>query len=99
MTRFQVSITRGGQGDIVVTGNYVSGSDPVFVERVVIEELDSQGNTIGTSIHRLNMSIDPSPGSYLLVSKPPIGTNVTAARAVACYIEIDKAAKSGTVNL
>lgn len=99
MTRFQVSLIRGAQGDIVVTGNYVSGTDPILVERVVVEELDGQGSTVGTSTHRLNMSIDPVPGAYLLVSRPPSGTNVTAARATAYYVEIDKTAKSGTVNL
>ncbi len=99
MARFQVSVSKSSQGDILVNGTYVSGSEPLLVERVVVQELDGQGNTIGASTHRLNMSIDPVQGSTLLVSKTPFGSNVRAARATACYIEIDKTAKSDTFNL
>ncbi|MEO8348447.1 MAG: hypothetical protein ABI610_06000 [Acidobacteriota bacterium] len=98
MVRFQVSLGRSG-GDVLVNGNYVSGSDPVFVERVVVEELDAQGSTVGTSTHRLNMSIDPVVGSTLLVTKTPSGGNVRSVRATAHYIEIDKSAKSTVLNL
>jgi hypothetical protein len=99
MARFQVSLARSDQGDILVNGTYISGSEPLFVERVVLEELDSQGNTVGASTHRISRTIDPVQGSSLLVSKTPFGTNVTAARATAYYMEIDKTAKSGTINL
>jgi hypothetical protein len=99
MARFQVSVAKSSQGEIVVNGIYVSGVEPVFVERVVLEELDSQGNVVGASTFRIAITIDPVQGSTLLVSKMPIGSNVNAARATAWYIEIDKSAKSGTVNL
>jgi hypothetical protein len=99
MARFQVSVAKSTQGEIVVNGMYVSGAEPVFVERIVLEELDAQGHIVGASTHRIAMTIDPIPGSTLLVSKMPIGSNVTAARATACFMEIDKTAKSGTVNL
>jgi len=98
MVRFQVSLGRSA-GDVLVNGSYVSGTDPVFVERVVVEELDAQGNAVGTSTHRLNMSIDPVPGSTLLVSITPSGGNVRGVRATAHYIEIDKSAKSAVLNL
>jgi hypothetical protein len=99
MARFQVSLAKGSQGEILVNGTYVSGSEPIFVERVVLEELDTEGNTVGASIHRIGRTIDPVQGSSFLVSKTPFGTNVTAARATAYYMEIDKTAKSGTINL
>lgn len=97
---FKVLLSKGSTGDILVNGNYVSGSNPVLVERVILEELDAQGATIGSWTERMMMSIDPSPGgSRLLYSKPPSGSNVKGARATACYIEIDKAAKSPILNL
>lgn len=99
MVRFQISVGKSAQGDILVNGTYVSGSDPILVERVVIEELDGQGNTVGASTHRISQAIDPVQGSSLLVSKTPFGGNVTAARATAHYIEIDKIAKSPLTNL
>jgi hypothetical protein len=96
---FKVLLSKSSAGDILVSGNYVSGSNPVLVERVVLEELDAQGATIGVWTERMMMSIDPSPGAYLLYSKPPSGTNVKGARATACYVEIDKAAKSAVLTL
>jgi hypothetical protein len=96
---FKVLLSKGSTGDILVNGNYVSGSNPVLVERVVLEELDASGATIGIWVERMMMSIDPSPGAYLLYSKPPSGSNVKGARATACYVEIDKAAKSAILNL
>ncbi len=98
MVRFQVSLGRSG-GDVLVNGNYVSGSNPVFVDRVVVEELDAQGNAVGASTHRLNKSIDPVPGSTLLVTKTPSGSNVRGVRATAHYIEIDRSEKSAVLNL
>jgi cystathionine beta-lyase family protein involved in aluminum resistance len=99
MVNFKISLTKSPQGEIVVNGNYVSGNDPVVVERVNVVELDSAGNTIGATTYRLNKSIDPSPGNYLLVSQTPSGSNVKAARATACYYLIDKTAQSTTLNL
>jgi hypothetical protein len=96
---FKVLLSKSAQGDILVNGNYVSGSNPIVVERVVFEELDAQGATIGAWTERMMMSIDPSPGAYLLYSKPPSGSNVKGARATACYFEIDKAAKSAIFTL
>ena len=96
---FKVLLSKSAQGDILVNGNYVSGGNPVLVERVVLEELDGSGATIGIWTERMMMSIDPSPGTYLLYSKPPSGSNVKGARATACYVEIDKAAKSAILNL
>jgi hypothetical protein len=96
---FKVLLSKSGGGDILVNGNYVSGSNPIIVERVVLEELDASGATIGIWTERMMMSIDPSPGAYLLYSKPPSGSNVKGARATACYVEIDKAAKSAILNL
>jgi hypothetical protein len=97
--QFKVLLTKSGAGDILVNGNYVSGSNPVLVERVMLEELDAAGATIGVWTQRMTMGIDPAPGSYLLFSKPPSGTNVKGARATACYVEIDKVAKSPVLNL
>jgi hypothetical protein len=99
MVNFKISLTKGSQGEILVNGNYVSGSDPLYIERVVIEELDSQGNALGSSTDHVDMSIDPMPGAYLLCAKMPSGSNVKKVRATACYIEIDKTAKSGVVDL
>jgi len=96
---FKVLVSKGSTGDILVNGNYVSGGNPVLVERVILEELDGSGATIGIWTERMMMSIDPSPGAFLLYSKPPSGSNVKGARATACYIEIDKAAKSAILNL
>jgi hypothetical protein len=50
-------------------------------------------------VYRLNQSIDPTPGSYLLASKSPSGTNVKAAQASACYIEVKGLVKSPKVPL
>jgi hypothetical protein len=97
--QFKVILTKSGQGEILVNGNYVSGSNPVLVERVILEELDGSGATIGFWTQRMTMSIDPTPGSYMLFSKPPSGPDVKGARATACYIEIDKDAKSAILNL
>ncbi len=99
MVNFKISLTKSAQGDILVNGNYVSGNEPVYVERVNVVELDSTGNAIGATTYRLNMSIDPTPGNYLLVSQTPTGTNVKGARATAYYIGIDKTAQSATLNL
>jgi hypothetical protein len=97
--QFKVLLTKSAQGDILVNGNYVSGSEPVLVERVNVVELDSAGNAIGASTHRLNMNIDPVPGSSLLVSQTPSGSNVKGARATAFFIVIDKTSQSPTLNL
>lgn len=99
MVNFKISLTKSPEGEILVNGNYVSGNDPVVVERVNVVELDSAGNTIGATTYRLNKSIDPSPGNYLLVSQAPSGSNVKAARATAYYYLIDKTAQSTTLNL
>lgn len=99
MVNFKISVAKSPQGDILVNGNYVNGSEPVVVERVNVVELDGGGNTIGATTYRLNMSIDPTPGNYLLVSQTPSGSNVKAARATAYFFVIDKTALSGTVNL
>ena len=96
---FKISLAKNPQGDILVNGNYISGSDPVVVERVNVVELDSAGNTIGATTHRLNMSIDPVVGASLLVTQAPSGTNVKAARATAHFFVIDKTALAPTFNL
>lgn len=98
-TTFQMSVSKGPQGEILAYGNYVSGTEPILVERVIIQEFDTQGNAVGGFVYRLNQSIDPTPGSYLLVSKNPSGTNVKAAQASACYIEVKGLAKSPKVPL
>ena len=97
--QFKVLLTKSAQGDILVNGNYVSGSEPVLVERVNVVELDSTGNTIGATTYRLNMSIDPTTGSTLMVTQTPSGSNVKGARATAHFIVIDKTAQSPTLNL
>lgn len=100
MVNFKVFIAKTAQGDIMVSGNYVSGNDPILVERVVLTEFDSGGNAIGSSTHRVNIAIDPSPGfSCLLISVPPSGSNVKTARATACFVVIDKAVQSPVLNL
>ena len=96
---FKAQLSKSAQGEILVNGNYVSGTNPVLVERVILEELDAQNATIGVWTERMSMSIDPSPGAYLLFSKLPSGSNVKGARAPVCYIEIDKAVKSSILTL
>jgi hypothetical protein len=96
---FKIALTKSAQGDILVNGNYVSGNEPVIVERVNVVELDGGGNTVGATTYRLNMSIDPVTGIYLLVSQTPSGSNVKAARATAYYYVIDKTAQSTTLTL
>ena len=99
MTKFEVNCIKGPQGEIVVNGRYVSGTEPVYVERVVLEELDSAGNAIGSSTHHVHRNIDPMPGAYMLVAPMPSGSNVKGARATAYYILIDKVFKSAILNL
>jgi hypothetical protein len=99
MVQFQVSLSKSAQGDILVNGMYVSGNDPIVVERVVLKEFDAGGNVVGTSTHRTDTTIDPMQGSTLLVTKPPFGSNVKTARATAHYFVVDKEAQSGTLNL
>jgi hypothetical protein len=99
MTKFEVSCIKGPQGEIVVNGRYVSGAEPVYVERVVLEELDGAGNAIGSSTHHVHRNIDPTPGSSMLVATMPSGSNVKGARAIACYVLMDKVAKSAILNL
>lgn len=81
-----------------MNGVYVSGTNPVFLERVVVEELDGQGSVLGSSAHRLNTSIDPVPGSTLLFSVTP-GANVRGMRATAHFLEVDKSERSPVLNL
>ena len=100
MVKYTTSCSRGPQGEILVNGLYVSGAEPIFVERVVFEELDAAGNTIGWWTFHINRAVDPVvQSSQMLVSKMPSGTNVKGARATACYFEIDQAAKSPVLNL
>ena len=100
MVKYQTSLSKGPQGEILVNGLYVSGGEPVYVGRVVLEELDAAGNPIGSWTFHVNKYIDPVvQSSQMLVSKMPSGSNVKGARATACYIEIDKAAKSPILNL
>jgi len=95
MVKYTTSVTKGPQGEICVNGTYVSGAEPVFVERVVLEELDASGNPIGSFTFPVHQYIDPVvQSSLMLVSQMPSGSNVKKARATACYIEIDKSAKS-----
>jgi hypothetical protein len=98
MVRIQVSLVSSG-GNVLVNGNYVSGTNPVFLERVVVEELNAQGAVVGTSTHRLNMSLDPVPGSTLLFSKTPSGSNVRGMRATAHFLEVDRSERSAVLNL
>ena len=99
MVNFKISLAKSPQGDILVNGNYVAGNEPVVVERVNVLELDAGGNTIGATTHRLNMSIDPMPGNYLLVSQTPSGSNVKSARATAFFFVVDKTTQSATLTL
>ena len=100
MVKYETSLRKGLQGEIQVNGLYVSGTDPVYVERVVLDELDAGGNTIGSWTFHVDRYIDPVvQSSQMLVSKMPSGPNAKGARATACYIEIDKAAKSPVLNL
>jgi len=100
MVKYQTSLTKGLQGEILVSGTYVSGTEPVYVERVVLEELDAAGNTIGSFTFHVHTYVDPVvQSSQTLVSQMPSGSNVKKARATTCYIEIDKAAKSLIFNL
>jgi hypothetical protein len=99
MANFQMSVSKGSQGEILAYGNYVSGTEPIFVERVIIQELDAQGNTVGGFVYRLNQSLDPTPGSVLLASKIPSGSNVKAAQASACYVEVKGLARSPKFTL
>ena len=100
MVKYQTSCSKGSQGEILVNGLYVSGTEPVYVERVVVEELNSSGNPIGSFTFQIGLHVDPVvQSSQLLASIMPSGTNVKGARATACYIEIDKVAKSPAINL
>ena len=100
MADFRLSVVKGTIGEILVYGNYLGGNEPVFVERVNIVELDESGNSVFASSHHVHRSIDPGVGgSYLLVSKPPSGKNIKAARATAYYIEIEETAQSDTLKL
>lgn len=98
MVRFQVSLVSSG-GSVLVNGVYVSGTNPVFLERVVVEELDGQGGVIGSSAHRLNTSIDPVPGSTQLFSVTPSGANVRGMRATVHFLEVDKSNRSAVLSL
>ena len=100
MVKYETSLRKGLQGEIQVNGLYVSGTDPVYVERVVLDELDAGGNTIGSWTFHVDRYIDPVvQSSQMLVSKMPSGSNVKGARATAFWIEIDKASKSAILNL
>jgi predicted lipase len=100
MVKYETLLTRGPQGEICVNGTYVTGTEPVFVERVVLEELNASGNPIGSFTFPVHQYIDPVvQSSLMLVSMMPSGSNVKKARATACYIEIDKAAKSPILTL
>jgi hypothetical protein len=100
MVKYKTSLSKGPQGEIVVSGLYVSGAEPVYVERVVLEELDAAGNTIGSWTFHVDKYFDPVvQSSQMLVSKMPSGSNVKGARATACYIEIDKAETSPILPL
>lgn len=99
MVNFDLSLSKSPQGEILVNGVYVSGNDPIVVERVVINEFDAGGNLVGASTHRTNTTIDPVPASTLLVVKTPFGANVKTARATAFYFAIDRSKQSGILNL
>lgn len=98
MVRIQLSLVSSG-GNVMVNGSYVSGTNPVFLERIVVEQLDSSGNVVGVSTHRLNQSMDPVPGSNTLVAVTPSGSNVRGMRATAHYLEVDKSERSAVLNL
>jgi hypothetical protein len=100
MAKFKVVTQKGASGEILVYGHYISGNEPVFVERVDIAQMDSKGNTVFASTHHINKSIDPGvQGVYLLVSKKPAGINIKSAKASAYYIEIEETAESETLTL
>ncbi len=100
MVKYNTSVTKGPQGEICVNGTYVSGAEPVFVERVVLEELDASGNPLGSYTFHVHQYVDPVvQSSLMLVSMMPSGTNVKKARATACWIEIDKVSKSPIFQL
>jgi hypothetical protein len=100
MVKYTTSCSKGMQGEILVNGMYVTGTEPVYIERVILEELDSSGNTMGSWTFFIDRHVDPVvQSSQMLVSKMPSGSNVKGARATACYIEIDKAAKSPVFSL
>ncbi len=97
MAVFKLSLGKGSlDNEVLVYGNYVSGDEPVFIERVVVEELDEQDNTVGVYWHYLNRTIGPGQGGYLLVSQP---INHKAARASARYIEIEEEVQSDILKL
>ncbi len=99
MTKFEVSCSKSSQGEIVVTGKYVTGTEPVYLERVVFEELDNSGNLVGAMTLTPGMHIDPIPAAYMLHTQPPSGSNVKGARATAHFIVIDRVSKSAILNL
>jgi hypothetical protein len=98
MVRIQVSLV-SDSGMVVVNANYVSGSNPVWLDRVVVEELNGQGGVIGTSTHRVGKSLDPVPGSTQLFSVPPSGSNVRGMRATLHFLEVDKSERSTVLSL
>ena len=100
MVKYTTSVTKGPQGEILVHGTYVSGAEPAYVERVVLEELDAAGNTIGSFTFHVHTHVDPVvQSSQTFVSQMPSGTNVKKARATVCWIEIDKVSKSAILTL
>ncbi len=96
MAIFKLSLGKSPQNEVLVYGNYESGDEPIFIERVTVEELDDQENTIGVYSHHINRTIGPGQGSYLLVSQP---INGKASRASARYIEIEEEVKSDLLKL
>lgn len=100
MVKYTTSCSKGPAGEILVNGTYVSGAEPVFVERVNLEELDASGNPIGSFTFHVHQYIDPVvQSSLMLVSQMPSGSNVKGARATAYWIEIDNVSKSAILNL
>ena len=100
MVKYTTSCSKGPQGEILVNGMYVSGVEPAWIERVILEELDAAGNPIGSWTFHVDRYIDPVVQSaQMLVSKMPSGSNVKGARATAYWIEIDKVSKSAILNL
>lgn len=96
MAVLKLSLSKSPQNEVLVYGNYESGDEPVFIERVIVEELDDRGNTIGAYSHYINRTIGPGQGSYLLISQP---INGKASRASARYIEIEEEVKSDILQL
>jgi len=82
-----------------VNANYVSGTNPVLLDRVIVEELDGQGGVIGKSTHRIDKSLDPVPGSTQLFSVTPSGSNVRGMRATVHFLEVDKSDRSPVLSL